>query len=142
MSPWSTADGRRGLWCLRLEPVAASRTAGSLASPSVPGRCARTDGDRRQRAADAGDATRSAQRRVVRPTIVHNSSVALVDAHLPWLVDRWGALAWLPLANVYSVGDVLIAAGLAIAIVAGSRPRAFGSLLRPGGLLRALGARR
>jgi uncharacterized protein DUF5317 len=39
--------------------------------------------------------------------------------HLPWLVDRWGAPDWVPLANVFSVGDVLIAVGgLVFALVA------------------------
>jgi hypothetical protein len=61
---------------------------------------------------------------------VHNNSIQLSDANLPWLVDRWGAPEWLPLANVYSVGDVLIALGLAIAIVVGSRPRALAALGR------------
>jgi Family of unknown function (DUF5317) len=31
--------------------------------------------------------------------------------HLAWLVDRWAAPDWIPWANVFSVGDVLIAAG-------------------------------
>lgn len=53
---------------------------------------------------------------------VHNNSIQLADAHLSWLIDRWGAPAWVPLANVYSVGDLLIAAGLAIAVIVGSKP--------------------
>ena len=39
------------------------------------------------------------------------NSTALLAPHLPWLVDRWAAPGWVPLANVYSVGDVLIALG-------------------------------
>ncbi len=39
------------------------------------------------------------------------NSAALLTPHLPWLVDRWAAPGWVPLANVYSVGDVLIALG-------------------------------
>ena len=31
--------------------------------------------------------------------------------HLAWLVDRWALPAWVPWGNVFSVGDVLIAAG-------------------------------
>jgi Family of unknown function (DUF5317) len=31
--------------------------------------------------------------------------------HLSWLVDRWAAPGWVPWANVFSVGDVAIAAG-------------------------------
>ena len=47
---------------------------------------------------------------------VHNNSVVSESPHLAWLVDRWGAPDWVPLANVYSVGDVLLAVG-AIVIV-------------------------
>jgi hypothetical protein len=39
------------------------------------------------------------------------NSIALNSPHFGWLVDRWGAPGWVPLANVYSVGDVLIAVG-------------------------------
>ena len=41
---------------------------------------------------------------------VHNNSIQLAKPHLAALVDRWAAPHWVPLANVYSVGDVLIAA--------------------------------
>lgn len=43
-------------------------------------------------------------------TVRHNS-VAEQAPRLPWLVDRWAAPSWVPLANVFSVGDVAIAAG-------------------------------
>ncbi len=39
------------------------------------------------------------------------NSVALAHPHLAWLVDRWAAPGWVPYGNVFSVGDVLIAAG-------------------------------
>jgi hypothetical protein len=39
------------------------------------------------------------------------NSMKMPAPHLSWLVDRWGAPDWVPLANVFSVGDVLIAAG-------------------------------
>jgi len=39
------------------------------------------------------------------------NSAALAHPHLGWLVDRWAAPDWVPWANVFSVGDVLIAAG-------------------------------
>jgi hypothetical protein len=42
----------------------------------------------------------------------HNrNSAVLPTPHVAWLVDRWAAPSWVPLANVFSVGDVLIMAG-------------------------------
>jgi Family of unknown function (DUF5317) len=61
------------------------------------------------------------------------NSARMSAPHLSWLVDRWGAPDWVPLANVFSVGDVLIAAGgLVFALVAtGAVRRVRLSLLRP-----------
>jgi hypothetical protein len=42
---------------------------------------------------------------------VRMNSVAAPDPRLDWLVDRWAAPDWVPLANVFSVGDVVIALG-------------------------------
>ncbi len=39
------------------------------------------------------------------------NSTAMSMPHLPWLVDRWATPGWVPLGNVYSIGDVLIATG-------------------------------
>ena len=39
------------------------------------------------------------------------NSAVLASPHLGWLVDRWAAPSWVPYANVFSVGDVLIMAG-------------------------------
>ena len=36
-------------------------------------------------------------------------------------VDRWAVPHWIPLGNVYSIGDVLIAIGVFLAIVAAMR---------------------
>jgi hypothetical protein len=52
---------------------------------------------------------------------VHNNSIQLGHPHLAFLVDRWGAPHWLPLANVYSIGDLVIALGTFVAIVAAMR---------------------
>jgi len=42
----------------------------------------------------------------------HNrNSTVLPSPHVALLVDRWAAPAWVPWANVFSVGDVLIALG-------------------------------
>lgn len=46
------------------------------------------------------------------------NSTALSSPHLPWLVDRWATPHWIPLGNVYSVGDVLIAAGGVVFVLA------------------------
>lgn len=47
------------------------------------------------------------------------NSAALAHPHLAWLVDRWAAPDWVPWANVFSAGDVAIAAGgLLFALVA------------------------
>jgi hypothetical protein len=57
---------------------------------------------------------------------LHNNSISVVHPHLAWLTDRWAVPAWIPLGNVFSVGDVLIAAGIIATIVlamhARSRP--------------------
>jgi Family of unknown function (DUF5317) len=45
---------------------------------------------------------------------IHNNSVALADPRLPWLVDRFALPHWMPLANVFSVGDALIVAGAVV----------------------------
>ncbi|MFL5912093.1 MAG: DUF5317 family protein [Gaiellaceae bacterium] len=39
------------------------------------------------------------------------NSAQLASPHFGWLVDRWAAPSWVPWANVFSVGDVLIMAG-------------------------------
>jgi hypothetical protein len=50
---------------------------------------------------------------------VHNNSAVVAHPNLPWLIDRWPVPAWIPMGNVYSVGDVLIAAGGILLVVAG-----------------------
>ena len=47
-----------------------------------------------------------------------NNSTAATEPHLAWLVDRWAAPEWIPAANVFSVGDVLIAVGAAWIVIA------------------------
>jgi hypothetical protein len=61
------------------------------------------------------------------------NSARMIAPHLSWLVDRWGAPDWVPWANVFSLGDVLIAAGgFVFALVAtGAFARLRIALLRP-----------
>ena len=53
------------------------------------------------------------------PAAGFSNSALIADPALPWLVDRFGLPAWLPLANVFSVGDVVLGLGLAVAVAAG-----------------------
>jgi Family of unknown function (DUF5317) len=51
----------------------------------------------------------------------HTNSVVLERPALEPLTDIFAAPHWLPLANVFSVGDVLIGIGIVVAIAAGMR---------------------
>jgi hypothetical protein len=54
----------------------------------------------------------------------HNNSVTDAAPNVSLLVDRWAAPEWLPLANVYSVGDVILALGafVLVLVTMGARP--------------------
>jgi hypothetical protein len=54
-----------------------------------------------------------------RADAVQANSTAMSDPSMPWLVDRWAAPDWIPLANVFSVGDVIIAVGAVVIVLAG-----------------------
>jgi hypothetical protein len=54
---------------------------------------------------------------------IHNNSISLAQPHLAALVDRWAAPAWLPFANVFSVGDIAIAVGVFVVVICAMRPR-------------------
>lgn len=51
----------------------------------------------------------------------HTNSVVLADPAFRVLTDIFALPAWLPMANVFSVGDVLIGIGVAVAIAAAMR---------------------
>lgn len=51
----------------------------------------------------------------------HTNSVVLEHPALELLTDIFAIPAWLPMANVFSVGDVLIGVGIVIVIAAGMR---------------------
>lgn len=57
---------------------------------------------------------------------VHDNSILLAHPHLALLIDRWAVPHWLPLGNVFSLGDVLIALGTFVTIVLAMRRRAGG----------------
>jgi hypothetical protein len=56
----------------------------------------------------------------------YSNSVVVDDPVLRPLTDIFALPSWLPLANVFSIGDVAIAVGIAVAIAAGMRNRATG----------------
>jgi hypothetical protein len=62
---------------------------------------------------------------------VKHNSVASADPSLPWLVDRFAAPDWVPLTNVFSVGDLVIALGSAVLVLAATGARLPGLPLRP-----------
>jgi len=51
----------------------------------------------------------------------HTNSVVLAEPALRPLTDIYAVPAWVPLANVFSVGDVLIGIGIVVVIVAAMR---------------------
>lgn len=53
-----------------------------------------------------------------------SNSVVMTDPALRPLTDIFALPTWLPAANVFSVGDVLIGVGVAVAIALGMRGRA------------------
>lgn len=53
----------------------------------------------------------------------HTNSVVLAEPAFRPLTDIFALPAWLPMANVFSVGDVLIGLGVGIAIVVAMRRR-------------------
>lgn len=55
--------------------------------------------------------------------VVHFNSAASASPRVPWLVDRWAVPRWIHLGNVYSIGDVVIAVGVLLVVVAAMQPR-------------------
>ena len=52
---------------------------------------------------------------------VYSNSALLEHPNLPWLTDIFAMPRWVPAANVFSIGDVLIFVGVVIVIVAAMR---------------------
>ena len=53
---------------------------------------------------------------------VNNSIKLTNDTFLPWLGDIFHMPSWMPFSNVFSIGDVLIAAGICVYIIVNMRP--------------------
>lgn len=53
---------------------------------------------------------------------VNNSAKMAGDTLLPWLGDVFYLPSWVPFSNVFSIGDILIAAGICVYIVINMRP--------------------
>ena len=66
--------------------------------------------------------TRSALKREDLSYHLHNNSVSLAHPHVGWLVDRWAVPGWMPLGNVYSIGDLVIGIGVLTTLVIAMRP--------------------
>lgn len=66
------------------------------------------------------------------------NSAAVADPHLGWLGDTFAIPSGVPLANVFSVGDVVLAIGVLVLLHAacGSHLRGRGPLVRRGGARR------
>ena len=62
---------------------------------------------------------------------VRNNSISLAEPRLSGLVDRYAAPGWLPLGNVFSLGDVLIGVGIIVVIVLAMRPRLLRRIVPP-----------
>jgi Family of unknown function (DUF5317) len=50
--------------------------------------------------------------------VVANNSSFDASPKLAWLVDRWAVPSWSPVGNVFSVGDVVLAVGIVVVVVA------------------------
>ncbi len=49
---------------------------------------------------------------------VHYNSSVSATPHLPWLVDRWAVPRFIHVGNVFSVGDLVIAVGALVLVLA------------------------
>ena len=65
----------------------------------------------------------SAMQEAGRVAVTQANSTALEYPRLPWLIDRWAAPDWIPFANVFSVGDIVIALGVVVIVFAASGAR-------------------
>jgi hypothetical protein len=67
----------------------------------------------------AGADALAAQARVAHG--LYSNSAAIAEPAFPYLTDIFAMPSWMPFSNIYSVGDVLIGLGVAVAIVVAMR---------------------
>ncbi len=123
--PWATPDGlARGAWLLSysllIGMIAQNRHVRGLLIVGAGLACNLV-----AIVANGGlmPVTRDALRATGHSYDVRNNSISLAEPRLSGLVDRFAAPGWLPFGNVFSVGDVLIGAGIILVIVLAMRPR-------------------
>jgi Family of unknown function (DUF5317) len=113
LAPWHTPDGVAvGLWLASYVLLAAAAVA-NFRLPAMPlvvlGLCANLAAI----LANGGHmpVLPSAMHAAGYDYSIHFNSASVAHPHLAALVDRFAAPSWIPRANVYSVGDVLLALG-------------------------------
>ena len=117
--PWSTPDGiARGVWLVSFA-LLIGFAAVNRAVRGVALVFAGLAGNLAAVVANGGlmPANPHAARAAGMTHRLHNNSISTFHPHLAWLTDRWAVPDWIPLGNVFSVGDVLIAAGIVATIV-------------------------
>jgi hypothetical protein len=76
-------------------------------------------------------ASADALRSLGKPVEDATNSVVVADPALAVLTDIFAMPSWMPFANVFSLGDVLIGVGIAVAIVFGMRRQSVEEADRP-----------
>jgi hypothetical protein len=111
--PWHTSDQIGIVLWLISYGIFATGVAGNFRMPGIPLIAAGLVSNLSAILANGGHmpALPSALRGAGLHFTKSRNSAELASPHLSWLVDRWAAPSWVPWANVFSVGDVLIAAG-------------------------------
>jgi heme/copper-type cytochrome/quinol oxidase subunit 1 len=130
--PWSTPEqAASALWLASYAPLVALAAA-NIRLAGVPVLALGMALNLAAVVANGGQmpVTTAAMRAAGLEYAVEHNSVAAPDPALAWLVDRWAAPDWVPLANVYSVGDVLIAAGVILIVLCAAYSKASGTSTR------------
>jgi hypothetical protein len=69
------------------------------------------------------------------PSSVYSNSSLVADPAFPWLIDRFALPTWLPFHNIFSLGDVILAVGVAMVIaIAMRRGARTAGAVPPGGV--------